>query len=307
MTDILAASPALATQPVRIGQERRFPIALSRQIDSIRDLYDLAKQSRWNPLTDIAWARLDTGAYSADALLAARLVWSRRAWLEYPRLSDTPATLIRFCLEPDRESDPKYFLTVKNTEEAWQIETYHTLANALGGYFDRPPQARDESLFDQFRHVSALRAEDSLDAHFTAHCVVEAEVELQLYRAYLDNTTDPVVRQALEQIVTAKERHARFGWLYLDVRSPVWDEAARAAIVERVLTYIAKVALGGLHSALLAGQSELESATDRTALAGLGAVSAQQEVDVLLGALRDSVKRLNALGLDIALPEGRAV
>ncbi|WP_345816780.1 hypothetical protein AAGS40_27855 (plasmid) [Paraburkholderia sp. PREW-6R] len=302
MTDTLAVAPDTAAQPVRIRQERRFPIALSRQIDSIRDLYDLAKQQRWNPLTDIDWSGFETEGIARDALDAARLVWSRRAWLEYPRLSDTPATLIRFCLEPDRESDPKLFLTVKNTEEAWQIETYHALADVLGGYIDRPPHAGDDALFDQFRHVSALRAEESLDGHFVAHCVLEAEIELTLYRAYLEATTHPAIRQALEHIVDAKSRHAQFGWLYLDVRAPVWDEAAHDDIAARVSTYIDKSVLAGLHSASLAGQSDMATAADVAAKHGLGAVSAAREAGLVLDALNDALARLVPLGVQVALP-----
>ena len=49
-----------------------------------------------------------------------------------------PALLIRFCLEPGREADPKYFLTVRNTEEAWHVESFHRVAELCGGYLDRP-------------------------------------------------------------------------------------------------------------------------------------------------------------------------
>lgn len=293
MTDV----STLTAEPVRIGQERRFPIALSRSIDSIRKLYDDAKQARWNPLTDVEWAELDPLEYDEATRDAARLVWSRRAWLEYPRLSDTPALLIRFCLEPGRESDPKYFLTVKNTEEAWQIETYHRMAMMLGGYVDRPPSKADERVFDQYRHISALRSGESLDGYFAAHCVLEAELELRLCTAYLEHAQNSVARQVLEKIVASKRRHAAFGWAYLDVRAPQWDDDARSDIAARVDAYICNVALRGLHCASLAGQTALAAATDLAAAHGLGAVASEEEVAILHDTLRDVAAEFKRVGV----------
>jgi hypothetical protein len=298
---MIDSNTALAPTPVRLGQERRFPIALSRQIDSIRALYDRAKQARWNPMTDIDWALLHEPEYDEVTLDAARLVWSRRAWLEYPRLSDTPALLIRFCLELDRESDPKYFLTVKNTEEAWQIETYHRIATAFGGYLARPPRQADERLFDQYRHVSALSNAESLDAYFAAHCAVEAEIELQLYTTYLANARNPAIRQALEHIVAAKARHAEFGWCYLEVRASEWDDAMRAQIGKRVDEYVSSVELAGYHCAILTGSTEMAAATDKVAADGLGAVSARQEAILLAAALRDAGQSLLRVGIESAV------
>src|SRR3546814_19544130 len=105
--------------------ERRFPVTLTQSIGSIRDLYETGKESRWNPEVDIAWESFDAGKYRRADLDAARLVWSRRAWVEYAGLYETPALLVRVCLEAGRESAPTYFLTVCNHEEAWQKERCH--------------------------------------------------------------------------------------------------------------------------------------------------------------------------------------
>jgi len=93
-----------------IPTERRFPLHLEPAIGTIRDLYDAAKQARWDPERDIPWHSFDHARYSAEVLAAAALSWSRKAWTEYGGLPETPALIIRFCLEHERESDPKYFL-----------------------------------------------------------------------------------------------------------------------------------------------------------------------------------------------------
>ena len=175
----------MQTQPTKIMDERRFPVSLSADIAPIRTLYDTAKAERWDPEKDIAWHELDSSDYYPDALEAARLTWSRRAWVEYVGLCETPAFLVRLCLELDREADPKYFLTVRNTEEAWLIDCFHRYAKGLGGYIDQPPAAETERIFNQYRHRQVLDAEKNVDTLFATHFVAEDGLEAALFEGYL--------------------------------------------------------------------------------------------------------------------------
>ncbi|WP_143322941.1 hypothetical protein [Candidimonas nitroreducens] len=286
----------------RIPVEHRFPLHLRRSITSIRDLYEAGKQQRWNPDTDIAWSRFDPAAYDAAALQAARLTWSRRAWVEYAGLAETPAILIRFCLEAGRESDPKYFLTVRNTEEAWQIESCHRYAGVLGGYVDQPSSVREKTLFNQYRHRHALDAEESADAFFVVHSAVEDSLELELCRAYLDDARDPVARQILEKSTQAKERHAAFGWLYATERAARWSAPERAQVSAQVLAYLRDIELAGYHCAWLGDPASAEArAAQATSEAGLGAASQERERDLLCDYVAAVRARLGELGVD--LPE----
>ena len=54
-------------------------------------------------------------------------------WIEATGLTETPALLMRFCMEAGREIDPKFYLTVRNTEEAWHVECFDRVAEAFGG------------------------------------------------------------------------------------------------------------------------------------------------------------------------------
>lgn len=284
----------------RIPVERRFPLTLRQSITSIRELYETGKQKRWVPETDIPWAAFDAGSLDAPVREAARLTWSRRAWVEYAGLSETPALLVRLCLESGRESDPKYFLTVRNTEEAWQIECYHRYATLLGGYVNRPPDPRREAVFNQCRHRQVLDAGCNADAFFTAHAAVEDGLELALYQAYLANATEPVARRILEQSVQAKERHATFGWLYVAERAAQWSDADRAAVADAVARYLDEVELGGYHCPWLADPGGAESrALELTAQAGLGAVSCAQEQEVLQAYLETVQRRLGDFGVEL--------
>lgn len=288
--------------PTSILVERRFPLELKRSIVSIRDLYETSKASKWTPAKDIAWHRFDATASEA-ARDAAGLVWSRRAWLEYTGLSETPALLIRFCLELDRESDPKYFLTVRNTEEAWHVESFHRYAKTLGGYINAPSDKRWETVLNRTLYRDALDASQSLDGYVAVHCAIEDGLELALYKLYASNAREPVAAQILAKAVAAKERHASFGWLYLEERAARMDDAAKAAIASQIESWLKHVAFAGyqipsLSTGIDAG--EYDAAATLAAEAGLGAATPAQEQQTFKQCIADARTRLVQLGF--ALP-----
>jgi hypothetical protein len=299
-TAIASARPFSGAIPV----ERRFPLHLEPSIGSIRDLYDAGKQGRWDPQRDIPWQSFDATAYATDVLDAARLTWSRRAWTEYGGLPETPALVIRFCLEQQRESDPKYFLTVRNTEEAWHLDCCHRFAEALGGYVAQPTDLRYQALFNQGLHRQALDAAIPLDGYVAAHAAVQDGLDLELHRLYRDNARDPVARAILDRLVTDKTRHAAFGWFYLQQRAAGWDAAAREAIAREVDRVI-EVELQGYHCAWLVADdaaAEIVAADRVTQEAGLGAATRAEEASVLRRFLTESVGQLAELGVAVTLP-----
>ncbi len=291
-----------AAVPTRMFQERRFPLSLSRSIPSIRELYETAKAARWDPERDLDWATLAAATFPDPVRDAAREIWSRRAWVEYTGLSETPALLIRFCLEAGRESDPKLFLTVRNTEEAWHVECFHRLAERLGGYVDRPSDPAWEPVFDQALYRRALDADQSLDEYVSVHCAIEDGLEHALYEAYLGNATHPLVRSMLDKVVADKQRHAAFGWMYLDSRLGQLDADARTAIVARIGSWVHEVALQGYHVASLSTQidtSALQRMDRLAGEAGLGAIDAKAEQQVFVDFFDRARRRLDEAGLKL--------
>lgn len=290
--------PTATTLPV----ERRFPLTLKESILSIRDLYETGKRERWTPMTGIDWNQLAPSRYDAQARDAGRLTWSWRAWVEYAGLTETPATLIRLCLEAGRESDPKYFLTVRNTEEAWHIECFHRLAQEFGGYVDRPPAPAHEALFEQRRDRAVLDAAQHVDAFFAAHSAVEDGLELALYEAHLANAVEPVAHAVLARAVAAKRRHASFGWLYLSERAHGWSDADRAAVSQAVHVHLRDVELAGYHCPWLAQPDGVAAgAAERMHAEGLGAAGQAREAEVLRTYVGDTRTRLAELGVELPM------
>ncbi|MBN9429356.1 MAG: hypothetical protein J0H09_22900 [Burkholderiales bacterium] len=291
---------AAAATPTRIHVERRFPLDLSQSIASIRELYEAAKRSRWDPMKDIDWPALSADRHDAALRDAARRVWSRRAWVEYTGLAETPALLIRFCLEIDREADPKYFLTVRNTEEAWHVEAFHLAAENFGGYLDRPADPAWEPVINQTLYRDALDADRSLDGYVAAHCAVEDGLELELFEAYAAATRDRVLKQLFEHVLADKRRHASFGWLYLESRVAQADRAQRESIARAVAAWIENVAFTGYHVPTLSATIDTRADAQAAALleqAGLGAIDAAREEQVFVDYLGRARQRLAELGI----------
>ncbi|HZT88709.1 MAG TPA: hypothetical protein VFA12_12125 [Stellaceae bacterium] len=285
-----------------IPVERRFPLHLEPAITTIRQLYDRAKQARWDPERDVPWQAFDASRYDAETRAAARLSWSRKAWTEYGGLPETPALIIRFCLEHERESDPKYFLTVRNTEEAWHLECCHRFAELLGGYVPAPRDPAYQALFNQGLHREALDKSRSLDAYVAAHVAIQDGLDLELCRVHRDNARDRVARAILDRLVADKTRHAAFGWFYLERRAAAWTQAERQAIGAEIEHVVVEVELTGFRCVWLAGDKAADiAAADRvTRDAGLGAATRDEEEPALRRFLADAAQQFARLG--IALP-----
>ena len=283
--------------------ERRFPLHLEPAILTIRELYHRAKKSKWDPEKHIPWAQFDRGAYSAEQLRAAALSWSRRAWTEYSGLPETPAILIRFCLERAGESDPKLFLSVRGTEETWHTECCWRFAELLGGYTQRPAKPAYEALFNQDFHREAFDPGLSLDAYVGAYVAILDGLDLELYRGYLRHATDPVASAILKRLTQDKERHVAFGWVYLTERAARWSEAERADIVAEIDQVMGALELGGYHCAWLVrdGAADDVVAADRiTRAAGLGALKPEEERAIFAQFFEDARAHLGRLGLPVA-------
>jgi hypothetical protein len=294
------------TQATPMKVERRFPLDLHKADDDIRGLYEVAKNARWNPDSDLPWGGSALAGVSDEVRMAARRVWSRRAWVEYTGMTETPALLIRFCLELNRESDPKYFLTVRNTEEAWHVESYHRYAETCGGYVESPADPAWEAVFNRTLYRDALNADVSIDAYVAAHCAFVDGLEYQLAGAWLANAAEPLARAVLERCLGDYERHAAFGWMYAKRRAATMDDELRRRVTAALKRHIEEVEFAGYHCASLATRIDAApeiADLERVAAAGLGAATAAQEEAIFRDWLTLSRQRFAELGLELPMIE----
>jgi hypothetical protein len=282
--------------------ERRFPLHLQPALYTIRDLYETAKAAHWDPEQHIPWAKFDASQYSAEQLSAAALSWSRRAWTEYGSLPETPAILIRFCLDSHGESDPKMFLTVRGSEEAWHTECCWRFAERLGGYRNAPEQAAYAQLFNQDFHREAFEPGISLDAYIAVHSALLDGLDLELHRGFLRHASDTVATAILKRMVEDKERHVAFGWRYLEERAPNWTDAIRTEIAAEIEQVLDGLVYAGYVAPWLAPEpldSSIVEADIITRKAGLGAMLPAEEDVVIKQYLNDARDQLKKLGVDM--------
>jgi hypothetical protein len=288
--------------PLRLLVEQRFPLKMTTTLPAIRALYNSGKAGRWNPHRSIDWAALAPERYDGAVQTAARLAWSRRTWMEATGLTETPALLVRMCMETGREIEAKNFLTVRNTEEAWHIECFDRLAEAFGGRITRPSTPAYEALFNRNLHRRALDSTQLLDGFIAVYAAFEDGLELQLCRAHRAGCNNPAVAAVLDHVIADKERHASFGWLYLESRAPLWTDVEREQIATELQRHIQGVELKGYHCPWLAPEhAAAEAEADAViAAAGLGGADRETEEAVFATYVGDARVRLGAWG--VALP-----
>jgi hypothetical protein len=292
---------ASSLPPLRLLVEQRFPLEMNVTLPQIRELYDSGKVGRWNPHRDIDWSALAPDQYDDETREAARRAWSRRIWIEATGLTETPALIVRLCMEVGREIDPKFFLTTRNTEEAWHVECFDRIAEAFGGRVVRPADRSYESVFNRNLHRRVLDAGQHLDSYIAAHAAFEDGLELELCRAWKRDATNAAIVAVLDHVIADKERHAAFGWLYLASRAPRWSADERRSIAHEIVSQVSNIELKGYHCPWLAPEHALaEAEADAViAAAGLGAATRAAEEDVLVSYVGNARARLAELGVTL--------
>ena len=202
---------------------------------------------------------------------------------------------MRFCLERQRESDPKYFLSLRGSEEAWHLDACHGFAERLGGFIAQPANAAYAQRFNQTLHREVLDAKFGLDAYVAAYVALREHLGAALLEASFAKTREPAMLQALELMLRDKRRHAQFGWLYLAERKlDAGEVAARATqMLERF--YGSGLMVPGFARGVAA---DVAQAIEAAARSGLGFASFADQHAALQRALEEGRERLSAFGVD---------
>lgn len=287
--------------PLTLFVERRFPLEMNVTLPQIRALYDDGKAGRWNPMRDIDWPLLAPDDYEPELRAAARRVWSRRAWLEATGLTETPALIVRMCMEIGREIDAKFYLTTRNTEEAWHVEAFDRISQEFGGRFVAPDNSAHEAVYNRNLHRKVLDAGQHLDAYVAAHSAFEDGLDLELARAWRAAATNPAIARLLDFVVSDRERHAAFGWLYLESRAKGWSDEDRALITREIGDYVNDVLLKGYQCPWLCeedARAEAE-AEDLLVGTGLGVAGRAAEAEVIAAYVANARARLGDWGIEL--------
>jgi hypothetical protein len=284
--------------------EQRFPLSINRDIPGIRELWRKSKNMYWDAEKDIPYSSFDSAKYSKEQLDAARLCWSRRAWTEYTGIIESPAMLIRLCLDGQAPIEAKFVLAAKVIEEARHCEASFLLAEAMGGYVQEPPpgDAIQRMIIAGFRDRLAFNPEISADAALAGWHVISEGIALDIFAARYKRTTEPVTREVIRLIMQDEVRHVQVGWEYLEHRVPHMTQDEVKVVENVVLDIMENVEMKGFHSICLLSESEASVMREAEAIAAearLGFCSAEEEHRVFVASIQGIRKRFAKMGITI--------
>src|SRR5881397_1664526 len=269
--------------------EQRYPLPLSSAMPDVWELWQRAKTLEWDPQTDIPWEDLHPERYSTEQLLAAQMYWSRRTWGEYGAISESPALLLRFCLER------------RHAEASW------LMAERLGRYFPQPqnPPTAGAVGTHGVRRM-AFDPDTALEGIFASLVCAAEEILIDVFKATVHKATNPAVRRLMELILRDEVRHIAFGWQCLDAWAPSFTAETVRNIEAAVTTMIENVEFRGYRNLWLAieggSATPAEIDADRISCeAGLGGNTPEDEMQVFPEFLNKIRKRMAPWGVNIPM------
>lgn len=221
---------------------------------------------------------------------SARRFWSERTWSEFaavPAVSQVVLALVR----EGAPLDTLGAYTSIADDEVRHALLSRELAEKLGGYVDEIPEGLAYA-------PRGLATPSDVPAHVWAMangCFSET-VSLALIRARHAGTKHPVVRAVLAETLKDEAVHVRVAWELAEGLLPTLDAPTKTDLrgYGADLAEMLRRTFGtqGLPPALARSEKRLR---DRTAAAGLGALSASEENEVVEDALADIDERLRPL------------
>ena len=257
----------------------------------------------WNPDTDMPWAAtLRRRCARAGVRAAARRVWSRRAWVEYTGLAETPALLIRFCLEPNREVGSQVFPhRAQHRGGLARRDAFTAMPKPAAATSSARPIRPWEPVFNRSLYRDALDAELGIDGYVCAHCAFVDGLEYELDDGMARTTPrEPVARAVLERCLV--DSRTPCGASAGCMRSGVPRRCATTARTRRgrvgaAVAHIEDVEFAGYHCVALAtgidSRGRDRAISPRLRRAGLGATTADEEVAIFRGHLTRSRARVS--------------
>ncbi|MDW3212697.1 MAG: hypothetical protein R8G01_01780 [Ilumatobacteraceae bacterium] len=287
-----------------LGTEQRFPLALESTLPAIWDAYERSLVDVWDPEAAVHWDRLDVAAWDADQRAAGALVWSHLAWVEFPAIAESEATLVRACLDLGVDIDIKYCLSMRAVERARSTDYGHLLASRLDHYESGSDDSVLAGLLDDDLARRVLHVDTDLDAYLAAHVLAQAIVDLRMWEATGRQAVAPIAN-VVELIVRDKARMVDVAELHLAHTLPSRDQADRvmiAGVVEHVMNN--EEAAGRRVPALLSDgplRDRLLAAHGIASSAGLGGVTDDAQSSIFRDASGEVTQRLAAIGVDVSI------
>jgi len=198
---------SVGTGPLRAEHERLLRTALRRG--------DNTPERRADEQVDVA-------AYEAPALQAAHRVWRRRAFNEH-QSAMVFTGLLPQLVEAEATLDMKTTVLRMAMDELRHGALCAGIVEAMGG---DPALHADLEVRPLPEHPGCTPLERAMRNALFIGCLAET-VAVAFTAEEREQTSEPLMRRAIEQISADETLHARFGWAFVSEAAPHLDEAAR--------------------------------------------------------------------------------
>lgn len=285
-------------------KEQRFPLDLKPQMEDIRQLWNAAHKTHWDPNTDIPWHLFNASKYSKEQLEASRLYWSRRAWTEYTGTAEFCALQMRLCMEKGREIDARIQMSMEQLEESRHCIASYMFAEQLGGYINEPPTPLPKSITHRGIREKAFDLSISFEAIAIAHICIGETIAAHIFEARYRHTTDPVAKELVLRIMKDEQRHIAFGWRYMAHKVKNFTPDLIKDMERIAIDVVENSELKGFHCIWLYPSEETNALIESNNLcaeAGLGACTPEQETETLVKSIGDIRVRLAEWGIKLPI------
>lgn len=283
-----------------------YPVRAELEYPDIWHLCVQARDLSWDADRDIDWAALRAEAASLpeEVRAAGAEWWSLRAWMEH---GATPygaeryrqAVFEHLPFEVKQHVANFIFEELRHHEASWRI------ADALGGYQPLPRSDYFRMVIPKF-HDERDERSMSFYGGMAVNTLFE-QLSGELLTARYKNARSPQIRKACELILRDEARHIQFGRILMKRFFEGLSTEEKVMLGEKFSKKLRGSLLNGVYAVVNLPKDERKRAARARALAaeyGLGATHPDEEVAIIVGALREIRADVAPYGVPIpAIPE----
>jgi len=265
-----------------------YPVVAELHYDDIWQLCVQARELAWDPAADIDWDTLkqDMAALPQEVREAGAEWWSLRAWMEH---GATPygAERLRQAIFEHLPFEIRQHVVNFIQEELRHHEASFRVADAMGGYHPTPRSDYFRLVIPKF-HDEKDEQQMSFYAGMAVNTLFE-QLSGELLTARYKNAKHAEVRKACQLILRDEARHVQFGRILMRRFFESLSDEDKAMLGAKFAKKLRGSLLNGVYAVVNLPKDERRRSAKARALAaeyGLGATHPDEEVDIIVDALR---------------------
>lgn len=295
---------SMLEEVVDVDNPNPYPVVARLAYPEIWHLCVQARELAWDPARDIDWQGLAAADLPPEVRLAGAEWWSLRAWMEHGAVP-YGAERLREAVFQNQPFEVKQHIANFIAEELRHHEASFRIADALGGYQPEPRADYFRMIIPRF-HDEKVEKSMPFFAGLAVNTLFE-QLSGELLQARYENARFPAIKEACRLILRDEARHIQFGRIIMRLFFDGISADDKAALGNKFAKKLQGSLLNGVYAVINLPKDERRRSARNRALAaehGLGATHPDEEVGIIVGALRRIREEVAAYDVPIpAIPE----